>query len=522
MTISRQALDAFLDRERQSYTWIKKLRREKLLAELSHFRVPPRFKTQPWVHQLACFLIGMSEPRFLYLLDMGLGKSKIIMDLITHRLRCGDLDRALVTVPNIINMQSWYDDIDRHSDLEPQLCDIPDTDEKWERIAYPRGDVTIIDYQGLALALCTRKNGKKGRMVPDASRLAHLHKVYNFLAADESHKLGNHDSLWFELLLRLGDRMDYVYSMTGTAFGRTPETIWSQFRITDGGETFGENIGLFRSAFFTAETSGWSTKWKFRRRLAPELHRMMQHRSLRYDEREVPEIDLPKRMPTIVKRLRMSEEQREHHLRAVEKLVQAEGLADRKELDAPWMRMRQIASGYVAWHDETGEHVVRFKDNPKLACTEGILDELGANKIVICHFYTETGRMLCDMLKARGIKYEWLHGGTKDKVGARQRFIDDPECQVFVMNTEAGGTGNDGLQKVAHYMLMYETPTPPDVRRQVEKRIDRPGQQHRCFFIDLVLIGSMDQSILDNIAEGRDVFEEVVNGRARTQSLVRY
>ena len=30
------------------------------------------------------------------------------------------------------------------------------------------------------------------------------------------------------------------------------------------------------------------------------------------------------------------------------------------------VRMRQILSGYLAWNDEHGSHVVAFKTNPKL------------------------------------------------------------------------------------------------------------------------------------------------------------
>jgi SNF2 family DNA or RNA helicase len=162
---------------------------------------------------------------------------------------------------------------------------------------------------------------------------------------------------------------------------------------------------------------------------------------------------------------------------------------------------------------------VRFKENPKLDAVEAVLGEIGGAKIVICHYYTETGQMLCDRLKLLKIKHQWLHGGTKDKVGAKRIFMEDPACQVFVMNTEAGGTGNDGLQKVAKYMLFYESPTRPDTRKQVEKRIHRPGQNERSFFIDLVMRKSMDKTILDNIEAGVDLYEAVVNGRRMARDL---
>src|SRR5690349_13759396 len=149
MLISRQAVKEYLGREFDDFRWMKKLSRERVERELNNLKVKPRFKTNPWLHQLVCVYIGLMYPRFLFLLDMGTGKSKIIADLITQIQRERKLEGALVMVPRQINIASWMDDLAIHSDLEPWPINIPDIDEKWERLIRPRGDVTIIDYQGL-------------------------------------------------------------------------------------------------------------------------------------------------------------------------------------------------------------------------------------------------------------------------------------------------------------------------------------------------------------------------------------
>jgi SNF2 family DNA or RNA helicase len=517
MTISRVALYEYLDRPRDSFLWMKDLSRRTIMAELDRFSVKPRFKTQPWMHQLVCFYIGLCHPEFLFLLDMGLGKSKIVADLITHRLRDKTLRRrALITVPNVVNMASWEEDLVVHSDLEPWTCAVQNTQEKWERLADPEGDVTIIDYHGLTLALCEKV---KGKMVLNEKRLRIVRKLYGFVDMDESHKLRNHQNLWFAMMREITHAADFVYANTGTPFSKDPEAMWSQFYLVDRGETFGENLGLFRESFFGLSTEAFGKAWVFNKRTAPELHRMMQHRSIRYDEDEVPEIDLPKLVP-LVRKCDMSEEQREHYLRAVEGLLSVQGTGDAQAMEAPWIRMRQISSGYLVWKDEHGDHLVRFKENPKLDLLEACLNEVGDKKAIIVHYYQETGRMLMDKLAAMKIKAVWLYGGTKDKAGVRDSFLRDPKCQVLVMNTETGGTGNDGLQKVSRYMFIYEGPTPPDTRKQVVKRIHRPGQRERAFVVDLVLRRSTDQGILDSIAEGEDLFNTILNGRRLQRSLL--
>lgn len=514
MILSRSAITDFLTREFDSYLWMKSLKAEQILYELRRMRVRPRFKTEPWLHQLVCFYIGLCRPEFLFLLDMGLGKSKIVLDLITQAQREKKLKHALVTVPRIINMDSWADDIERHSDLAPWLVNTRDTDEKWERLANPKGDVTVIDYQGLHWALSkTRKKGKGRTLIPDEDRIAHVQKVYNFIAPDEIHKLSNHQSLWFALMRRLTKHADYAYGTTGTLFGKDLEDIWAQFYLIDKGETFGENLGLFRGAFFTAVPNPWGRgeKFVYNKGMDSKLNQLLQHRSIRYDENEV--LDLPPRVPRI-EQFTMSDEQRTHYLRALEGFINSgDGI---EELNAQWLRMRQISSGYLAWTDEHGPHTLRFKENPKLDGLERLLDEIGGrSKAVIAYDYTETGRMICERLEAMGIGFEWFYGGTPDKSASRRRFMEDRSCKVFVMNSAAGGTGNDGLQKVARYMFLYETPTSPRERQQVIKRIHRPGQAERTFIYDMVMRKSLDVGILADIKESRDTFDSVVNGKRR-------
>lgn len=513
MHLKRQAVAEFLAREFDEYTWMKALTAKQIHTELCSMRTMPYFKTEPWLHQLVCFLIGMYRPEFLYLLDMGAGKTKIGLDLITQRQREKRLDHALIGVPRKINIESWKDDVLLHSDLEPWDCSVEDIEEKWYRLSEPQGDLTIIDYQGLHLALCGKKRAKKGnKLVIDEKKVKRIQKLYNFIIMDESHKLANWESLWFAILRRLTAAAEFKYATTGTLFGRDPQAIWPQFFLVDRGETFGENLGLFRGAFFKALPNKWGRGEKYEYDAASDqkLHRMLQHRSLRYEEDEIH--DLPLRVP-LIKQFTMTEEQNGHYLRALEGLINANG--NLQEMDGQWHRMRQIVAGYLAWEDEHGKHVQRFKENPKLDGLEALIDGMGRAKCVIPYDYTETGRMICERVKEMGIDYEWFYGGTKDQSASRRRFMDDPNCKVFVMNTSAGGTGNDGLQKVARYMFLYETPTNPIDRKQVIKRISRPGQKMRTFIYDLVMRRSLDPGILKDLAENLDTYSSVVGGKRK-------
>lgn len=467
----------------------------------------PVFKTEPWLHQLACTYIGLCYPRFLFLLDMGLGKSKILLDLLTHALRAGEVTHGMIVVPRLINIDSWLDAIRQHSDLEPWPINCPDIKEKRHRLLNPKGDITIVDYQGLSLGLCDKV---KGKLVINDDAVRRCATRHQFLGADESHKVANVDSLWFSVVDEIAARAKHVHATTGTLFGSHVERAWPQFFLVDRGETLGVDRAVFMASFFIGEATPFKgVVMKFDKRKARRLHLMLQHRSIRYDDVEVHDL------PLLVHRQRMVEmvgDQLEHYTRAVDGVI-ATANGNPSALAAPWLRMRQIASGYLRWKDEYGDHQVTFPSNPKLDMLETmVLDELTDSKVIICHDYTDTGQMIVDRLQAAGTPCVWLYGGTKDKPAARRRFLDPAGPRVLVMNSEAGGTGVDELQHVARYMIFYESPTPPDTRRQTEKRIHRPGQKQRCFVYDLVTRGTVDVSILRALSEGHDMHDRVVKG----------
>ncbi|MNU33637.1 hypothetical protein D3C71_222000 [compost metagenome] len=517
MLINRGAIDAYLRRPLDDFSWLKQLAREAVEGELAGLRVRPRFKTEPWLHQLVCFYIAMCEPRFMFLLDMGTGKTKIILDVLLQLMREGRATRGLVTVPRLINIDSWKDDAAKHSELEPNLVRVEDIEAKRELLLNPpaSADFTVIDYQGLHWALCKRQRGTKGKLVRDDKLVRRAQRLYDFVGVDEIHKLANRDSLWWGIMRQLTKEARSVYGATGTLFGKNPEMAFGQFKLVDGGETLGENIGIFRAALFDEKPGKWkAAEYTFPARNEPTLTRILRHRSIRYDESEVQ--DLPKLQP-VRRTVDMGAEQREHYMRALEGLINANG--ELSKLEAQWLRMRQIVSGYLAWKDDTGNHVLRFKHNPKLDALESIVDEMGDSKCVVCYDYTETGRMISERLTAAGIDHVWYWGGTKDQSATRRRFLDDPACRIMVMNSEAGGTGNDGLQNVARYMVFYETPTPPITRKQTVKRIHRSGQKRRSYVIDLVAERSLDGGILDDLAASIDTYDRVVNGRGKGRNF---
>jgi SNF2 family DNA or RNA helicase len=516
--ISRQAISNFLHKKLNSFLWMKKLKLEDYKEEYKHYRVKPYFKKESWLHQHTMFHIAHCVPYFCFFYDMGTGKTKGLLDIITQVQREKKLKRALVTANGQMTVGSWSTAIETYSDLHPILVTDTDIEAKWEKLIAPKGDICVIDYPGLHLALSKKVKGKKkNSLVMDTAKVEQLQKIYNFYNGDESHKVKNKDTLRFTLLDKLTEHMDYRYLMTGTPMGRNAEDVWGQFFICDRGETFGDSLeGLFRHSFFTDKPHAWKgVEYVFDMKKEKLFYDFMQNRSIRYTEDECGDIPKCQEIPLYVE---FSTEQREHYLRAVEGLINAGGkFAD---IDNSYHKMRQIVAGFIHWIDEHGEHTIRLDDNPKRDLLEEFLDASGGAKVIISHEYQESGQIITDKLKELGIDYEHVWGKSKDDIKAVERFKTQPNKKVFVMQSEVGGTGTDGLQDVARYLFFYESPTSPITRRQVIKRISRSGQLKRTFVYDAITKNSIDIRVLEFIQQGRDIHEALVEGRSKSTSLL--
>jgi hypothetical protein len=168
--------------------------------------------------------------------------------------------------------------------------------------------------------------------------------------------------------------------------------------------------------------------------------------------------------------------------------------------------------------DETGEKAsVEFDENPKLEALLELIDLMPEKrKAIVWYDFTLSGKKIVSRIKEEfGFKPIWLWSGTKDSRAEFDRFFNDPNCEVAVINWRLGAMSLDGLQKVANYDLYYESPVGVIDRDQAQKRLDRDGQRFPVFRYDLITKGTVDERILAFHAEGRDLFKALVKDPAR-------
>jgi SNF2 family DNA or RNA helicase len=507
--VSATALADYLNRPLESFAWMKKLPRAALVEGLEHdWGDPPPFHSQ-----LVCFNIALDYPQFLYFLDMGAGKTRMILNVVRWKKKHDGVRRVLVLVPQELHVQTWVDQIEEHA---PELTYTALLGRgRFKALGGEDTDLYLMNYAGLQLYMTNlvqvSKRSKKRRRELDEKLAAAFAKIFDMAVFDESHRIGNHEALVYRECRRFTRHCRFLYALTGTPFGKDPTKLWAQFHIVDDGETLGGSLGMYRAAFFDVHDKPWARVYEFDKRMKKDLHRMIQHRSIRYEEKELQ--DLPKLTMRKV-RVAMGSSAEEQYANVLRRIKESRG--DMDEIKYSFVRMRMVTSGFLSVKSDLGDRLtVEFEHNPKLDALEELLEGLSEDmKAVIFHDYITTGQIIQRMLAKRKWKFAAVNGQVKGTAVQLRSFLRDPSCRFLVANNAVGAEGGN-YQKVCHYAFFYESPTSPITRKQAIKRISRTGQEHPTFVYDLVVPKSVDTDILESIASGEDLFDAVCNGRRK-------
>lgn len=510
--ISKYATEDFLARRLSNSRKVKRFTRKALSRKLRLLGHSVKPIVKCYKHQLACLLLGLKYPQYLFLLEMGLGKSKLSLDLFRMRSAAGQVKRMLVLVPYSSNIDAWAEQGQTHAP-EMKMKGLVGTKEERRAVLSSKADIVVSTYAGLmSFTTIKKKVKKKNKLYPDPIKCKEVFKQFDMIVCDETTSFRNHNSLTCKILRQGMKYIHYRYGLTGSPFGRNAQHLWSQFFVIDGGQTLGKTLSIFRSAFFSKKENYWSggDDWTFKKKKSAELGRMLAHRSIRYEEAEC--LDVPQRI-YIPRPVIFSETVWDQYDKLREKSKAARG--NYEQLKNVFMRMRQIASGFMVVKnpkDPKDRIEIPFAVNPKMDALEDIINEIPTNrKVVIFHEFKMSGKMISDRLTKMGLKHVRLYSGTKDKTESQRAFKHDKDCR-FMVSSSAGAYGNNWQN--ANYVLFYESPVDPLTRMQEEKRVHRGGQTKKVRVFDLYVKNSIEEKILGYIKEGKDLLRAVLKGKA--------
>jgi SWI/SNF-related matrix-associated actin-dependent regulator 1 of chromatin subfamily A len=169
-----------------------------------------------------------------------------------------------------------------------------------------------------------------------------------------------------------------------------------------------------------------------------------------------------------------------------------------------------LVEGVESLHIATARRDLGLAKIPAAATyIAGMLAEV--NKVVVFAHHRDTIETLSRDLAEQGAVI--LYGGmtAEQKQKSIDAFVSDPQTQVLIGQTVAGGTGVDGLQGVCNHMVFVEVDWSPGVMDQAIDRLRRIGQKRETVFVHyLVVPDSLDTMMDETLKRKRNVIERLM------------
>ncbi len=518
--INKKVIQEFLDRPLNNYSWIKRETAERLQAALDELRPKPNFgNIIPWLHQNAVFLILLELQRFMLHVDMGGGKTLISLMLLLYRKQRGEKPKAIVFVPYITSVSTWIDEVEERA---PSLKCVPllgTGSENLRTLQNTPGDLFVICYQS-AVAMVTeivpsKKRGKNQWQLK-AAQVREYFAGFDTIIMDEIHKAKSVTKLTYRMCRAISAQCDWALGLTGTPFNKDLADLWPQFYLVDFGETLGPTFGFYRDAFFEQKPGYFGGyEYKFKKKLMPVLQRTIKHSSISYDINELH--DMPPRK-YVVKQITANVGQFGYAEAAKKKIKEAVANSTNpgsvlQVVESNYLQLRQLSSGFMTLKGEDAERVhVQFDDNPKLDHLVDCIEAMPkGRKMVVFHHFVHTNRIISDRLTELKIGHARVWSGAKDPLGELRRFKRSDKCPVLLINWKSGSSSLN-LQ-FANYLYCFEQPDSAIDRQQGERRIWRPGQQHRVIIYDPFVRGTYDEAMNKSNKAGESLLKKLLRGK---------
>ncbi len=190
------------------------------------------------------------------------------------------------------------------------------------------------------------------------------------------------------------------------------------------------------------------------------------------------------------------------------KLVQKEGF-DKVQIHvlATLTRLKQICCHPAIFAKEVAEE----NDSGKYDLLVELLQSLiaGKHKTVIFSQYTRMLHIMRDDLQKMGIRFSYLDGTSKNRLGIVNEFNEDPGIPVFLVSLKAGGSGLNltGADTVIHYDIWWN----PAVENQATDRVHRLGQQQAVSSYKLITVGTIEEKIVELQNRKRGLVTKVIS-----------
>jgi len=466
-----------------------------------------KFKTKPYKHQLDALQDSWDKENFAYFMEMGTGKSKVLLDNAAMLYDKGKINGLLIIAPKGV-YKNWYDSeipthLPDHIFKKMVLWKTSDKSKKQQQLL----NTLFETGTNLHILLMNVEAFSKGDGAAFAYKFLSCHNA--MIAIDESTTIKTPTSNRTKNILALREHAKYRRILTGSPVTKSPLDLFSQCEFLDPWLLGHTSYWTFKSRYAVTrkiQVQGRQVEIVVGYRNLGELSEKIQPFSKRVLKDDC--LDLPKK--TFMKHIvEMTKEQKK-----VYKQMKEEAIAylDGKVLSSATvmtqlMRLHQITCGHFTPDD--GE----IKNLPCNRMTElmDILENVHGKAVIWSHYTHDVRRIIEEIKRVYGDDsvVDYFGQTTSDERSKNiKKFQNDDKCRFFVGTTHTGGYGI--TLTAASTMIYFSNGYDLEKRQQSEARIDRIGQEKPMTYIDIISEDTVDDRIVKALRSKINIANQIM------------
>ena len=453
-----------------------------------------KFKTKPYGHQLDALKASWDKEVFAYFMEMGTGKSKVLLDNAAILYDKGEINALLLIAPKGV-YKNWFD-----SEIPTHLVDHIDK----KMVLWKSSDKSIKQIKklntlfepgsDLRILIMNVESFSSGNGSEFAYKFLSAHPK-SMVAIDEATTIKTPTSNRTKNILKLSNHCKYRRILTGSPVTKSPLDLYSQCAFLDPWLLDHQSFYTFRARYSICkkiEVNGRRIEIVVGYRNLGELSdkiKTFSQRVLKEDCLDLPEKTFVKHYVELTK-----EQKKVYEQMKKEAIAFLDGkMQSTATVMTQLMRLHQITCGHFTADDGT------IKDLPcsRLGELMDILEKIEGKTIIWSHYTHDVKRIIAEIKKVYGEDSVVDYYGATDtdsRSANIKKFQTDDRCRFFVGTTHTGGYGI--TLTAGSNMVYFSNGYDLEKRQQSEARIDRIGQTKKMTYIDIMAQDTIDERIV--------------------------
>ena len=470
-----------------------------------------KFKLKPYEHQMSALEKSWNKETYGYFMEMGTGKTKVLIDNMAMLYDKGKINGALIIAPKGV-VKTWHE-----QELPTHLPDhIENVTTLWQPNITKKQETKLNNLFDLGTdlhifimnveALSTNKG------VNFAEKFLRSHRT--LMALDESTTIKNPSAKRTKNVLALAPMAKYRRILTGSPVTKNPLDLYTQCEFLDPFLLNFNSWYAFRNRYAIMKTihvRGRSIQTVHKFQNLGELSDRLKgfsYRVLKEDCLDLPEKIYMKRHVALTK-----EQENLYEQMRKTAIANLNGkVTSTVTVLTQLMRLQQITCGHFVADDGT----VQTIKNNRLDELMDVLEET-ENKAIIWAYWQRDVQDIRDAIEKKYgprsvVDYYGLTPQDERQDNIR-RFQNDNECRFLIGTPSTGGYGITLTE--ANTVIYYSNGYDLEKRLQSEDRAHRIGQKKNVTYIDLIAEDTVDEKIVRFLRKKINIASEVMGEELR-------